>query len=339
MQGKHTNYFGFGILSETSLGVSGNKQLRHAVPRSSPADRCASTRRSPMARRACRPSAFGGNPCINTSVTTGERAVHERALLVQREQQASHQVRHRSCGAIVRAGSHDKPARDASASIRSPISRRAFRRRSRDSSRRARAARASTSARCRSAIRTVRTATCRSSTACASTATASRPSRCSTPTSSGCSASRTTTCRIASTRARASASRGRTAQAPEIAGFDGRVPRSARGRARRHRHVPEHAERRGDRLGDGQHRFAEWRAAARVRRARGTRRRTGRRTWQATARCRRQCADGTTGTVFSSTAPNVSLFDKNYVGAALAALEPQLAGTAARQPLRDVRST
>ena len=70
-------------------------------------------------------------------------------------------------------------------------------------------------------------------------------------------------------RARASASRGCTASASQVGGFDGAFARSARGGARRHRHVPEHAERDVDRLGDGQHRAAERGAAAHLRRRRG----------------------------------------------------------------------
>ena len=63
--------------------------------------------------------------------------------------------------------------------------------------------------------------------------------------------------------------------APQVGGVRRRGARSARRRARRHRRLPEHAERAGDRHGDRQHRLAEWRAAAHVRRRGGADARLG----------------------------------------------------------------
>ncbi len=120
-------------------------------------------------------------------------------------------------------------------------------------------------------------------------------------------------------------------------GLPGRVPRAARGRARRRRHVPEHAERRSHRFRDGQHRAAERRAAAHVRRRRDAVAELGRVRGEPSARCPTQCADGTTGGVFASTAPNVTLFDKDYSAPRALRVEPPVDRQHPRQPFLAVR--
>ena len=84
---------------------------------------------------------------MNTSVTTTSAQFTQPAVVVQREQQAPHQAHDRAASRPVRAGPHDESRSARSRSTRSPISTPDVRRRSRASSRRASAARASTSAR------------------------------------------------------------------------------------------------------------------------------------------------------------------------------------------------
>ena len=101
-------------------------------------------------------------------------------------------------------------------------------------------------------------------------------------------------------------------QAAEVGGFAGalRSPRAVvRGGVGMFQSTPNVA---GHWCGNGQHGAAERRAAARLRV--GVAAPTP--DWAAymsnSGLVPSQCADGTTGTVFSSTAPNVTLFDKNY---------------------------
>ena len=114
---------------------------------------------------------------------------------------------------LARAQHHRRRARRSarSRSIRSPISRRACRPPSRARCRRFTCRAISSRRACRSATRGVRRARCRCSTACAPTATAFSSGPTSTPRCATRSASATTSCRIASTSARASACSGRTA--------------------------------------------------------------------------------------------------------------------------------
>ena len=171
---------------------------------------------------------------------------------------------------------------------------------------------ASSSARSRSAIRTGAAPTSRSSTACGSTATASRPTPLLNPEVE---------------------KRVRRAQRPRAEPpvrepahrllvelrhraadrrLRGRRARTARRRARRHRRLPEHAQRQLDRHRDRQHRARERRAAAHLRR----RARCPIPDWAAYAQnpaaIPTQCADGTTGGVFANSAPNVTLFAKDF---------------------------
>ncbi len=55
--------------------------------------------------------AFGGNPTMNIERDHDDGAVHEHAVVVQREQQAPPQVHDRAAPRSVRAGSHDQRAR------------------------------------------------------------------------------------------------------------------------------------------------------------------------------------------------------------------------------------
>ena len=124
-----------------------------------------------------------------------------------------------------------------------------------------------------------------------------------------------------------------TARPRQIAGFEGaaRGPRAVvRGGIGVFQNTPQ---RQPDRQRARQHRAAEWRAAAHVRRRGGADPGLGRVRARTSSSIPDRCADGTTGTVFSNAAPNVSLFANDYRRAAQRALEPVVERPDPRQPL------
>ena len=232
---------------ETSVGVNGRQRLRR---RRSSICRTERARQLDVRGRNAE-RADGGvrrQPGDEHERNADERAVHERALLVQREQQAPHQVHDRAAPRLS-TRRISRPISSAPSSYNSladldaghpAVFTRQLSPRTRSDGEYVGGALA------RRLVPSDPTIF-RCSTACASTATASRPSRVSTPTSSGCSASRND--HVPNKALPEPAHRllvdVRTGAA------DRRLRRRVRGpravRARRHRHVPEHAERVDDR--------------------------------------------------------------------------------------------
>ena len=144
VQAKHSGYFGFGVLSETPVGVNrlrfdGNPfvDLPNASVRvTSTFDDGTAGVQNLVVRR---------QPDDERQHDHDDGAGDEHAVVVQREQQASAQAHDRVAARRVRAGSQRPTSSARSASTRWAISPPARRRRSRASSRRVRAATGNTS--------------------------------------------------------------------------------------------------------------------------------------------------------------------------------------------------
>ena len=110
LQGRHTNYYGFGVLSETSVGLSGNSN--YGTPY---LDEPCGTVRVNSTFADGTPSvqtvSFGGNPLLNTSVNQVSAQLMNALSWFSENNKRSDQVHNRTAARFVWAGSHHQSIR------------------------------------------------------------------------------------------------------------------------------------------------------------------------------------------------------------------------------------